>query len=70
MEVNKWLLIAIACFCPPLSVFLCDGAGKSLLVNIFFCCCIWFPGFLHAMHIIGKTKFQDNIEFHGDEEKA
>ena len=63
IDSRKWLPIAVACFCPPAAVYMCDGAGKSLLVNIFFCCCIWFPGVLHAMHIIGKTRFrEDSLE--------
>lgn len=62
MAVNKWIPIAVSLICPPLAVFMCDGFGKSLGVNIFFCCCIWFPGVLHGLHIVGKTRFKEDAD--------
>lgn len=62
MAVNKWIPIVVSCFVPPLAVYMCDGFGKSLAVNIFFCCCIWFPGVLHALHIVGKTRFKGDVD--------
>ena len=69
MAINKWALIGITCFCPPLAVYLCEGAKISVLVNVFFCCCIWFPGVLHALHIIGKTRFKDEYTDESEIEK-
>lgn len=62
MSVNKWVPIAVSLICPPLAVFMCDGFGKSFFVNVFFCCCIWFPGVLHALHIVGKTRFKEGVD--------
>lgn len=63
MTVNKWVPIAVCCIVPPLAVYMCEGFGMSFLVNCGFCCCIWFPGVLHALHIVGKNRFKGEEDF-------
>lgn len=59
IEWKKFFYVVVAFVMPPAAVIMCDGFKLSLLVNCFFCCCIWIPGMLHAMYIVGKTKFQE-----------
>ena len=52
--MNKTLLIIIAILLPPLAVFLNNGAGKDLLINIILCLFFYIPGILHALWLITK----------------
>ena len=52
--MNKILLIIIAILLPPLAVFLSNGAGKDLLINIILCLFFYIPGILHALWLITK----------------
>jgi uncharacterized membrane protein YqaE (UPF0057 family) len=52
--MNKILLIIIAILLPPLAVFLNNGAGKDLLINIILCLFFYIPGILHALWLITK----------------
>lgn len=52
--MNKILLIIIAIFLPPLAVFLNNGAGKGLLINILLCLVFYVPGILHALWLVLK----------------
>ncbi len=52
--MNKILLIIIAVFLPPLAVFLNNGAGKDLLINILLCLVFYVPGILHALWLVLK----------------
>ncbi len=52
--MNKILLIIIAILLPPLAVFLNNGAGKDLLINIILCLLFYLPGVLHALWLITK----------------
>lgn len=53
--MNKILLIIIAILLPPLAVFLNNGAGKQLLINIVLCLFIFVPGILHALWLVTKA---------------
>ena len=52
--MNKILLVIIAILLPPLAVFLNNGAGKDLLINIILCLFFYIPGILHALWLITK----------------
>lgn len=52
--MNKLLLVIIAILLPPLAVFLKNGAGKDLLINIVLCLFFYVPGILHALWLILK----------------
>ena len=45
------LLVILSFHLPPLAVFLNDGAGKDLVINILLCLLVWVPGVLHALWI-------------------
>ncbi|MGS0674342.1 YqaE/Pmp3 family membrane protein [Shewanella sp. 0m-4] len=55
MDTNKLLLIIIAILLPPLAVFLKNGAGKDLLINIILCLLFFVPGLLHALWVVTKS---------------
>ena len=52
--MNKAILVIIAILLPPLAVFLKNGAGKDLLINIVLCLFFYVPGILHALWLILK----------------
>ena len=52
--MNPILLIILAILLPPLAVFLKDGAGKSLVINIILCIFFWLPGIIHALWLVTK----------------
>ena len=52
--MNKRLLVIIAILLPPLAVFLKNGAGKDLIINIILCLFFYVPGMLHALWLILK----------------
>lgn len=52
--MNKLVLIILAILLPPVAVFLKNGAGKDLLINIVLCLFFWVPGILHALWLITK----------------
>ena len=49
---NKILLVILAIILPPLGVFLKNGAGKDLIINIILCLFFYVPGIIHALWII------------------
>jgi len=51
---NKIVLIIIAILLPPLAVFLKNGVGKDLIINIILCFIFYIPGILHALWLITK----------------
>ncbi len=51
---NKIVLIIIAILLPPLAVFLKNGAGKDLIINIILCIFFYIPGILHALWLVLK----------------
>lgn len=53
--MNKLVLIILAIFLPPVAVFLNNGAGKDLVINIILCLLFFIPGVLHALWLITKN---------------
>ncbi|MCL1058828.1 YqaE/Pmp3 family membrane protein [Shewanella gelidimarina] len=54
MDTNKLLLIILAILLPPVAVFLKNGVGKDLLINIILCLLFFIPGVLHALWVVTK----------------
>ncbi|CAG87403.1 DEHA2D17160p [Debaryomyces hansenii CBS767] len=54
MNSEKIIAIILALFLPPLAVFMREGAGSALCINIVLCCFIWFPAILHALYVVLK----------------
>ncbi|GGB71508.1 YqaE/Pmp3 family membrane protein [Shewanella inventionis] len=52
MDTNKLLLVIIAILLPPLAVFLKNGMGKDLLINILLCFFFFIPGLIHAVWVV------------------
>ena len=52
--MNKLVLIILALLLPPIAVFLKNGAGKDLLINIVLCLFFYIPGIIHALWLVTK----------------
>jgi uncharacterized membrane protein YqaE (UPF0057 family) len=52
--MNKLVLVILAIFLPPVAVFLKNGAGKDLLINVLLCLVFWVPGIIHALWLVTK----------------
>jgi uncharacterized membrane protein YqaE (UPF0057 family) len=52
--MNKVLLIILALLLPPVAVFLKNGAGKDLLINVVLCLFFYIPGIIHALWLVTK----------------
>lgn len=52
--MNKLIHIILAILLPPVAVFLKNGAGKDLLINIILSLMFFIPGVLHALWLITK----------------
>ena len=52
--MNKTLLVILAILLPPVAVFLNNGAGKDLLINIVLCLFFYVPGIFHALWLVLK----------------
>ncbi len=52
--MNKVVLIILAIFLPPVAVFLNNGAGKDLLINILLCIVFFVPGVIHALWLVTR----------------
>ncbi len=52
--MNKVVLIILAIFLPPIAVFLKNGPGKDLIINIVLCLFFWIPGVIHALWLTTK----------------
>ena len=46
---NKIVALIVSILLPPLAVFLKNGAGKDLVINIVLCFFFWVPGIIHAI---------------------
>ncbi|MDF1589522.1 MAG: YqaE/Pmp3 family membrane protein [Gammaproteobacteria bacterium] len=51
---NKLVLIILSIFLPPVAVFLKNGAGKDLIINIVLCFLFWVPAIIHALWLTTK----------------
>ena len=52
--MNKLIHIILAILLPPIAVFLKNGVGKDLIINIILCLIFYVPGILHALWLITK----------------
>lgn len=52
--MNPIVLIILAILLPPLAVFLKEGAGKNLVINIILWLLLWLPGAIHAIWLVTK----------------
>jgi uncharacterized membrane protein YqaE (UPF0057 family) len=52
--VNKVVLIILAIVFPPIAVYLKNGAGKDLVINILLCLVFYLPGIVHALWLVTK----------------
>ncbi len=52
--MNKLLLMLLAVFLPPVAVFLNNGVGKDLLINVVLCLFFYIPGIIHALWLVTK----------------
>lgn len=52
--MNQIIMILLALFLPPVAVFLKDGVGKHLIINIILCLLFFLPGVVHAFWVIMK----------------
>lgn len=52
--MNKVVLIILALLLPPVAVFLKNGAGKDLIINIILCILFYIPGVIHALWLTLK----------------
>ena len=51
LMMNKLVIILLSVFLPPLAVFLKEGVGKHLFLNIILCIFFVFPGMVHALWV-------------------
>ncbi|UZE98064.1 YqaE/Pmp3 family membrane protein [Alkalimarinus alittae] len=49
--MNKLIMILLAIFLPPLAVFIKEGVGKHLFINIILCLLFVLPGVVHALWV-------------------
>jgi uncharacterized membrane protein YqaE (UPF0057 family) len=52
--MSRFILAIIAILLPPLAVFLNNGAGKELVINILLCIVLYVPGIVHALWLVLK----------------
>lgn len=52
--MNKLILIILALLLPPVAVFLKNGVGKDLLINVVLCLLFYIPGIIHALWLVTK----------------
>jgi uncharacterized membrane protein YqaE (UPF0057 family) len=58
----KLIRIITGILLPPLGVFLTDGIGPTLLINIALTVLGWLPGSVHAVWVIVKKEENANRE--------
>ena len=51
---NKIVAIIVSILLPPLAVFLKEGLGMSLVINIVLCILFFIPGVIHALWVCLK----------------
>ena len=51
---NKIVLIILAILLPPVAVYLNNGMGKDLAINILLCLLMYIPGIGHALWLVTK----------------
>jgi len=51
---NKVVLIILAILLPPLAVFMKNGPGKDLAINVLLCLVCWFSRIIHSVWLVTK----------------
>ncbi len=51
-DVDLLILVLLAIFVPPLSVFLVKGLRNEFWIDIILTCLLWFPGIIYALIVI------------------
>lgn len=54
--VSNIVKILIAFFLPPVSVFMTNGVGLQLILNIILCVAFVLPGSLHALWLLLRER--------------
>ncbi len=49
--MSRVVLILLALFLPPVAVFIKEGIGKHLIINIVLCILFWVPAIVHAIWV-------------------
>ena len=49
--MSKLIIILLAIFLPPVAVFLKEGIGKHLIINILLCLLFVLPGSVHSLWV-------------------
>lgn len=49
--MSKLIIILLAIFLPPVAVFMKEGIGKHLIINILLCLLFVLPGSVHALWV-------------------
>nr|WP_082708876.1 YqaE/Pmp3 family membrane protein [Marinobacterium profundum] len=52
--MNRLLLIILALLLPPVAVFINNGVGRDLLINVVLCFFFYVPGMIHALWLVTK----------------
>jgi uncharacterized membrane protein YqaE (UPF0057 family) len=50
----KLIRLLLGLFLPPVGVFLTEGVGTTLIINIVLTLLGWLPGSIHAIWVIAK----------------
>lgn len=49
--MSKLIMILLSIFLPPVAVFIKEGIGKHLILNIILCLLFVLPGSVHALWV-------------------
>jgi uncharacterized membrane protein YqaE (UPF0057 family) len=49
--MSKLIMILLSIFLPPVAVFIKEGVGKHLILNIILCLFFVLPGSVHALWV-------------------
>ncbi len=49
--MSKLIMILLSIFLPPVAVFIKEGIGKHLILNIILCLLFVLPGAVHALWV-------------------
>ncbi|MBQ0714235.1 MAG: YqaE/Pmp3 family membrane protein [Paraperlucidibaca sp.] len=49
--MSKLIMILLSIFLPPVAVFIKEGVGKHLILNIILCLLFVLPGSVHALWV-------------------
>lgn len=55
------MLYLVALLLPPLAVLSC-GKPMQFVLNMMLCCCLWIPGVIHALCVVGEHKADERTD--------